>query len=74
MVLENKKFSNKEYKNLGDRIRKNPHAIQESDFEMLQDLRTQFKSPLSIIFNSIEKLAHKIDSNCVCTYRIKRIE
>lgn len=71
---KNKIYSNSDYKKLGDRIRRNVDCISESDYDTLQYLRTSYKEPLSIIFKSIEQLAHKIDSNCVCTYRIKRIE
>lgn len=74
MEIEVKKYSNSDYKRLGDRIRKDVTNILESDYEMLQHLRTSYKTPLSIIFKNIEQLAHKVDSNCVCTYRIKRIE
>ena len=69
-----KAYSNSDYKKLGDRIRADINNISDADYEMLQYLRTSYKSPLSTIFNSIEQLAHKIDANCVCTYRIKRIE
>lgn len=69
-----KKYSNNDYKKLGDRIRADFEHITESDYEMLQYLRTSYKEPLSITFNFIEKLAHKVDSDSVCTYRIKRIE
>lgn len=69
-----KPFSNKDYEKLGDRIRKDVNNISESDYEMLQYLRTSYKSPLSVVFNTIELLAHSVDKNCVCTYRIKRIE
>lgn len=73
--METKKtYSNKEYKRLGDRIRSNPDNIAADDLEMLQDLRLSYKEPLSVIFNSIEKTAHKVDPNCICTYRVKRIE
>lgn len=69
-----KTYSNSEYKKLGDRIRADIDNISDADYEMLQSLRTSYKTPLSTIFNCIEQLAHKVDSNCVCTYRIKRIE
>lgn len=69
-----KLYSNKDYDKLGDRIRKDINNISDNDYEMLQYLRTSYKSPLSIVFNTIELLAHKVDKNCVCTYRIKRIE
>jgi len=71
---EGKKFSNKDYKRLGDRIRINPHEIAEADLLMLQRLRMSYKEPLAIIFKSIEKAAYRIDKNSVCTYRVKRIE
>lgn len=74
MDINTKKYSNSDYKKLGDRIRKDVVNISDSDYEMLQHLRTSYKTPLSVIFKSIEQLAHKVDSNCVCTYRIKRIE
>lgn len=68
------RHSNKEYKKLGDRIRNNPQNISEEDLIILQELRLTYKEPLAIIFNSLEKTAHKVDSNCICTYRVKRIE
>lgn len=69
-----REYSNNDYKKLGDRIRSNVNNIAEADYKMLQHLRVSYKDPLSTIFNSIEMLAHKVDRNCVCTYRIKRIE
>ena len=68
------KYSNKDYKKLGDRIRSNPKGVAESDLIMLQNLRLSYKEPLAIIFKSIENTAHKVDQNCICTYRVKRIE
>lgn len=67
-------YSNKEYKRLGDRIRSNPKQISDSDLSMLQTLRVSYKEPLAVIFKSIESTAHKVDANCICTYRVKRIE
>lgn len=69
-----REFSNNDYRNLGDRIRSDVDNISEADYKMLQYLRVSYKDPLATIFNSIETLAHKVDPNCVCTYRIKRIE
>ena len=69
-----KKYSNKDYKKLGDRIRSNPHDVSDSDLEALQSLRLSYKEPLSIIFKSIERSAYRVDHNCICTYRVKRIE
>ena len=67
-------YSNKEYKRLGDRIRNNPQNVSEEDLVILQELRLTYKEPLAVIFNYIEKVAHKVDTNCICTYRVKRIE
>lgn len=67
-------YSNKEYKKLGDRIRSNPKDISDEDYLMLQELRLTYKDPLAVIFTSIEKMAYKVDANCICTYRVKRIE
>lgn len=67
-------YSNKDYKKLGDRIRSNPQDISEEDYLMLQELRLTYKDPLSAIFNSLERMAHKVDADCICTYRVKRIE
>lgn len=67
-------YSNKDYKRLGDRIRSNPKEVADADLLMLQALRVSYKEPLAVIFNSIEKAAHKVDKNCICTYRVKRIE
>ena len=67
-------YTSNEYKRLGNRIRSNPQNISEEDYQALQDLRMTYKEPLAIVFNTIERAAFKIDSNCICTYRIKRIE
>lgn len=68
------KYSNKEYKRLGDRIRSNPNDVAESDLLMLQELRMSYKEPLATIFKSIQRTAQKVDDDCICTYRVKRIE
>ena len=68
------RYSNKEYRKLGDRIRNNPKQIADEDLVMLQYLRTSYKEPLAIIFKSIERVAYKVDHDCICTYRVKRIE
>lgn len=72
--IVDKMYSNRDYKKLGDRIRCDSTNISEEDYEMLQQLRLSYKQPLSTIFNCIETLSHSVDPNCVCTYRIKRIE
>lgn len=66
--------TNGEYRRLGDRIRQNPENVSSDDLVMLQDLRVTFKDPLAIIFKEIEKMAIKVDKECICTYRVKRIE
>ena len=71
---ENNKYSNKDYKRLGDRIRSNPEQIADEDLRMLQSLRLSYKEPLAIIFKSIERIAYKVDHDSICTYRVKRIE
>jgi ppGpp synthetase/RelA/SpoT-type nucleotidyltranferase len=67
-------YTKGDYKRLSDRIRKNPSDIASTDYEMLQALRLTYKDSLAIVFNTLDKLAHGIDKDCVCTYRIKRIE
>lgn len=66
--------TNGEYRRLGDRIRQNPDSVSPEDLVMLQDLRVTFKEPLAIIFKEIERMATKVDKDCICTYRVKRIE
>jgi ppGpp synthetase/RelA/SpoT-type nucleotidyltranferase len=70
----NKQFSNGEYKRLSKRIRQNPNDISQDDYKMLQVLRLSYKSPLASVYNAIDKMAHSVDKECICTYRIKRIE
>ena len=60
-------YSNKDYKRLGDRIRNKPHDIAPDDLLMLQQLRMSYKEPLATIFNAIERLAHNVDKDCICT-------
>lgn len=78
MILEktmsSKIYSKGDYKRLSDRIRNNPNGIVATDYEMLQALRLTYKESLAIVFNTLDRLAHGIDKDCVCTYRIKRIE
>lgn len=66
--------TNGEYRKLGDRIRQNPDNIAQEDLVMLQDLRVTYKDPLATIFMVIEKMSFKVDKECICTYRVKRIE
>ena len=67
-------YTSNEYKRLGERIRSNPLNISEDDYLALQELRLTYKEPLAIVFKAIERAAYKVDPNCICTYRIKRIE
>ena len=73
-ATSSKIYTKGDYKRLSDRIRKNPSDIASTDYEMLQALRLTYKDSLAIVFNTLDKLAHGIDKDCVCTYRIKRIE
>ena len=63
-----------DYRRLGERIRKDPDNIAQEDYKMLQDLRIEHKSALATIFTALHCAALKIDTDSVCTYRIKRIE
>jgi len=63
-----------DYKRLSERIRNNPQNIELEDLNMLQSLRVTYKEPLATIFHTVEKMAHRIDKNSICTYRVKRIE
>ena len=72
--MSEKIYTSNEYKRLGERIRSNPLNISEDDYLALQELRLTYKEPLAIVFNAINRAAYKVDSNCICTYRIKRIE
>ena len=66
--------SQNEYRRMGDRIRQNPTNPAPEDLCILQDLRLTYKEPLAIVFKAIEKIAYGIDRECICTYRVKRIE
>ncbi len=68
------KYSQNDFRRLGERIRMNPDNISEQDLRMLQDLRLSYKDDLSAVFNVIMKEASKIDKKSIRTYRIKRIE
>lgn len=69
-------LSKGEYKRLTERLRnaESARSVSTEDYEMLQGLRVQYKDPLSKVFTIINRLAHRVDSDSVCTYRIKRIE
>ena len=73
-TISSRIYTKGDYKRLSDRIRKNPSDIASTDYEMLQALRLTYKDSLAIVFNTLDKLAHGIDKDCVGTYRIKRIE
>ena len=68
------RYTKGDYKRLSNRIRTNPKEISNKDYEMLQALRLTYKEPLAIVFDSLYKIAHKVNENSICTYRIKRIE
>lgn len=71
---QTKEYTQNDYRRLGERIRANSENISADDLTMLQHFRTTYRQPLSVVFNELEQLAQKVDSNCVCAYRIKRIE
>lgn len=77
-ILENKPkiYSNGDYERLGQRLRgyNNRNDIPIEDLELLQTLRTGYKTPLSIIFESLQKSIIKINKNAIVTYRVKRID
>ena len=73
-TTSSKTYSKGDYKRLSARIRKNPNNIESADYEMLQALRLTYKDSLATVFNTLDRLTHGIDKDCVCTYRIKRIE
>jgi hypothetical protein len=66
-TTSSKTYSKGDYKRLSDRIRKNPNNIESSDYEMLQALRLTYKDSLATVFNTLDRLAHGIDKDCVCT-------
>lgn len=75
VILPNtKRYSNGDYEKLGHRLRSNPNQISDSDYEMLQYLRTSYKEPMSKIFSIVDSIANSVDKHCICTYRIKRID
>lgn len=58
---------------LGKRIASNTGPISEEDLTLLQEYRKSFKEPLANVFDELRKMATKVDSQCIVTYRIKRI-
>lgn len=74
MNKQDLQYTNKAYKRLSNRIRENPSEISPNDLEMLQILRLTYKNPLATVFKELCKIAHRVDSNSICTCRIKRIE
>ena len=69
-----KTYTKGDYKRLSDRIRKDPEHVSADDYEMLHALRLTYKEPMATVFNTVERMAHSIDPDCICTYRIKRFE
>ena len=73
-VLSANSISNKQWQKLGDRIRLNPKSVSDNDLRMLQVLRLDYKEPLAKVFSSLESIAQRVDKDCICTCRVKRIE
>ena len=69
-----KEPSQNDYRRLGERIKTKPENISIEDLELLQNYRTTYRLPLATVFSELEQLAQRVDPNCVCAYRVKRIE
>jgi putative GTP pyrophosphokinase len=65
-----------EYERLGNRLRTYDKQIDIplEDLEILQTLRTSYKTPLSEIFDILQKSISRINKSAIITYRIKRID
>lgn len=74
MVVQIKEPTQNDYRRLGERIKLNPDNISVEDLELLQKYRTTYRQPLASVFSELEQLAQWVDPNCVCAYRVKRIE
>lgn len=72
--MDQEEYTQNDYRRLGERIRAKSENISSEDLTMLQHFRTTYREPLSIVFNELEQMAHRVDPNCVCAYRVKRIE
>lgn len=73
---KSKTYSNGDYERLGQRLRTYNHRsdIPIEDLEILQTLRTSYKTPLSQIFDTLQKSIAKINKRAIVTYRVKRID
>ncbi len=70
-------YSKSDYVKLGDRLRvykTDDIDIPIEDLEMLQSLRTSYKTPLSKIFEILQDSILQVNKNAIITYRIKRID
>ncbi|MCQ2234213.1 MAG: hypothetical protein MJZ24_05675 [Paludibacteraceae bacterium] len=74
MGSQKKEPSQNEYRRLGERIKKNAENISNEDLKLLQNYRITYRQPLATVFSELEQLAQRVDPNCVCAYRVKRIE
>lgn len=76
LTTEEKEYTNGDYIRLGDRLRNHTkyEDIDNQDLEILQTLRTSYKTPLSEIFGILQKSISKVNPNAIVTYRIKRID
>lgn len=59
---------------LGERIAMSKNELCQQDIDMLQEYRKTFKDPLANVFSELKEAATKVDSQCIVTYRIKRID
>ena len=69
-------YSTNEYTRLGDKLRiyNKTSDIPEDELEILQSLRTSYKTTLAEIFEILQQCVKKIDKNGIVTYRVKRID
>jgi len=70
-----RKYTKGEYVRLGERLRNysSQNEIPLEDLEILQTLRTSYKTPLSQVFEILQKSIIKVNKTAIITYRVKRI-
>jgi len=69
-------YSASEYTRLGDQLRgyEKTCEIPETQLEMLQSLRTGYKTTLAKTFRILQHCVRKVDPKGIVTYRVKRID
>jgi ppGpp synthetase/RelA/SpoT-type nucleotidyltranferase len=69
-----KKFTNGDINRLGDKIRESNDSNSEKLLQELEYYRTSHKDSIADIFRKICQIKHKVSTNTIVTYRIKRFE